>query len=243
MAQRAQERGTPGGKKEQVPRDKRRQEERGKGCGDEDKKVQYEANGRLEASTGRGGVDGGEEQRCTKSTTHVGRANSGTQEAAGCRAPVGGEAAARIRAQTRCHVCSKMSHEPRPSQSPAAEVPPPPRAVRGYGGPGLVRVRVQVARMQADSAPQPPSPTFTEVSSPSSPESPLTVQREGPRAEGQQRKEEAAAGTGQGGDKGGQAEASGGRTEVVAAEAEGQGEGQGQQAVVRRRADSFKVGR
>ena len=115
MAQRAQERGTPGRKKERVPRDTRRQEERGKGCGDEDEKVQYEANGRLEASTVRGRVDGGEEQRCTKSTTHVGCANSGTEGVAGCRARVAGEAAARLRAQTRCHVCSKMSNEPRPS--------------------------------------------------------------------------------------------------------------------------------
>ena len=138
-----------------------------------------------------------------------------------------------------------MSHEPRPSQLPAAEVAPPPRAVRGYGGPGLVGLRVEVARIQADSALQPPSPTSSatsaELLSASSPESPETVQREGPRAEGQQRKEEAAAGTGEGGDKGGQAEASGGRTEVVAAEAEGQGEGQGQQAVVRRRADLFNI--
>ena len=131
-----------------------------------------------------------------------------------------------------------MSHEPRPSQSPAAEVAPPPRALRGYGGPGLVGVRVEVVRKQADSAPQPPSPTSSatsaEVSSPSSSEGPETVQREGPRAEGQQRKEEAAAGTGEGGDKGGQAEASGGRTEVVAAEAERQEEKQGQRGVVRR---------
>ena len=106
-------------------------------------------------------------------------------------------------------------------------------------------VRVDLARMQADSAPQPPSPTSSaasaEVSSPSSPESPETVQREGPRMEGQQRKEEAAAGTGGGGDKGVQAEASGGRTEVVAAEAEGQGEEQGQHAVVRRRAEPFNL--
>ena len=245
MAQRAQERGTPGGKRERVPRDTRRQEERGKGCGDEDENVQYEANSRLEASTVRGGVDRGKEQRCTKSTTQVGRANSGTEGAAGCRARVAGETAARLRAQTRCHVCSKMSHEPRPSQSPAAEVAPPPRAVRWYGGPGLVGVSVEVASMQVDSAPQPPSPTSSatsaEVSSPSSPESPETVQREGPRAEGQLRKEQAAAGTGEGGDKGGQAEASGGRTEVVAAEAQGQEERQGQQAVGRRRADPLNI--
>ena len=77
-AQRAQARATPGGKQERVSRDTRRQEELGKGCGDEDEKVQYEANGRLETSTVRGGVDGGKEPRCTKSTTYVGRANSGS---------------------------------------------------------------------------------------------------------------------------------------------------------------------
>ena len=148
-----------------------------------------------------------------------------------CRAQVAGEAEARLRAQARCYVCRKMSHkpEPKPSRPPAADVAPPPRAVRGYGGPGLVGVRVKVARIQADTALQPPSPTSSatsaEVSSPPSPESPETVRREPPRAEGQQRGEVAAAGTGEGGDKGGQAEASGGRTEVVAAEAEGQGEG------------------
>ena len=245
MAQRAQERGTRGEKKEHVPRDTRRQGERGKGCGDEDEKAQHEANGRLEASTVRRGVDGGEEKRWTKSTTHLRRAKSGTKGVARCRSRVAGEAAARLRAQTQCHVSSKMSHKPMQSQSPAAEVAPPLRAVRGYGGPGLVGVGLEVARMRADSAPQPPPPTSSaasaEVSSPSSPESPETVQREGPRAKGQQRKEEAAAGIGEGGDKGGQAEASGGRTEVVATEAEGQGEGQGQQAVVRRRADPFNM--
>ena len=77
--------------------------------------------------------------------------------------------------------------------------------------------------MQADSAAQPPLPTSSaasaEVSSPPSPESPETVQQEGPLTEEQQRKEEAVAGTGEGGDIGGQAEASGGRTEPAAAEA------------------------
>ena len=138
-----------------------------------------------------------------------------------------------------------LKPEPKSSQLPAAEAAPPPRAVWGYREPGLVGVRVDLARMQADSAPQPPSPTSSaasaEVSSPSYPESLETVQREGPRTEEQQRKQEAAAGTGEGGNKGGQAEASGGRTEVVGAEAEGQGEEQGQQAVVRRRAEPFKV--
>ena len=122
---------------------------------------------------------------------------------------------------------------------------PPPRAVRGYERPGLVGVRVDVARMQAAPAPQPPSPTSsvasTEVSSLSSPESPETVQQEGRRTEEQKRKDEAAAGTGEGGDKGGQAEANGQRTGVVAAGAEGQGEERGEQAVARRRADPFNL--
>ena len=113
-----------------------------------------------------------------------------------------GKATARPRAETRCHVCRKMSHKPEPksSQSQAAEAAPPPRAVRGYRGLGLVGVRVDVARMQADSAPQHPSPTSSatsvEVSSSSSPESPETVQQEGRRKEEQKRKDEAAAGTG-----------------------------------------------
>ena len=76
-AHRAQSRGTPGEKPERVPRDACGQEECGKGCGDEDEKDQYEANNRLESSTVRGGVDGREEPRCTKNTTHLGHANSG----------------------------------------------------------------------------------------------------------------------------------------------------------------------
>ena len=145
----------------------------------------------------------------------------------GWRAWLAGEAATRLRAQARYHVCRKMSHkpEPKPSQLPA--------------------VKAEVARMQADAAPQPfssaSSATSAEVSSPSSPESPETVRREGPRATGRQRGEAAAAGTGKGGDRDGQAEASGGMAEEVAAEAERQGEGQGQQAVVRRRADPFNI--
>ena len=63
MAQRGQERGTQGEGKERVSRDTRRQEERGKRCEDKEGKIQYEAKGRLQASTVRGGVDGGEEQR------------------------------------------------------------------------------------------------------------------------------------------------------------------------------------
>ena len=59
---------------------KRRTQTRGawQGVRGRGKKVQYEASGRLETSTVRGGVDEGEKQRCTKSTTHVGRANSGS---------------------------------------------------------------------------------------------------------------------------------------------------------------------
>ena len=135
--------------------------------------------------------------------------------------------------------------EPKSSQSPAAEAAPPPRAVGGYGGPGLGGVRGDVARMQAAPAPQPPSPTSlaasAEVSSPSSLKTPETVQQEGRQTEGQKGKDEAAAGTGEGEDKGGQAEASGGRTEVVAAGAEGQGEERREQAVARRRADPFNL--
>ena len=74
--------------------------------------------------------------------------------------------------------------------------------MRGSGGPGLVGVRVDVDRMQADSAPQPPSPTSSatsaELLSSSSPESPETVQHKGRPTEEQQRKDEAAAGTGEG---------------------------------------------
>ena len=101
-------------------------------------------------------------------------------------------------------------------------------------------VRVNVAGMQAAPAPQPPSPTSSAasavVSSPSSPESPETVQHEG-----RKRKDEAAAGTGQGGDTGGQAEASGEETQVLAAGTEGLGEERGEQAVARRRAYPFNL--
>ena len=98
--------------------------------------------------------------------------------------------------------CRKMSHTPEPRSSPslAAAATPPPQTVRGYGGPGLVGIRVDVAQMQAAPTWQPPSPTHSAssavVSLPSSPESPDTVQREGRRAEGQELEGEAAAGTG-----------------------------------------------
>ena len=110
------------------------------------------------------------------------------------RARVAGEAATRLRAQARYHVCRKMSHKPKPK-------PSQPPAVRGYGRPGLVGVRAKVARMQADASPQPPSQassaTSAEVSSPSCLESLETVRREGPRATGRERAEGAAAGTGE----------------------------------------------
>ena len=138
-----------------------------------------------------------------------------------------GEVAKGLRAQARYPVCSTMSHkpDPKPSQPPA--------------------VRAEVARMQAGAAPQPPSPassaTSAEVSSASSPESPETVRREGPQATGRQRGEGAVAGKGEGGDKGGQAEARRARAEGVAAGAEGQGEGQGQRAAEGPRADPFNI--
>ena len=64
---------------------------------------------------------------------------------------------------------------------------------------------------------------------------------EGRRTEEQKEKDEAAAGTGGGEDKGRQAEASGERMEVVAAGAEGQEEERGEQAVANRRADPFNL--
>ena len=124
-------------------------------------------------------------------------------------------------------MCSAMSHKPDPrsSQPPA--------------------VRAEVARMQARAARRPPSPassaTSADVSSLSSPESPETVRREGPRATGRQRGEGAVVGKGEGGDKGGHAEAARGGAEGVAAGAEGQGEGQGQTAAEGPRADPFNV--
>ena len=122
---------------------------------------------------------------------------------------------------------SAMSHkpDPQPSQPPA--------------------VRAEVARMQAGAAPRPPSlapsATSADVLSPSSPESPETIRREGPGSTGRQRGEGAVVGKGEGGDKGGQAEAGRGGAEGVAAGAEGQGEGQGQRAAKGPRADPFNV--
>ena len=108
-------------------------------------------------------------RRCTQSTTHVGRANSGGKGRGwwGKR-----RQGAWLR---RDPMCSALSHMPdaQPSQPPA--------------------VRAEVARMQAGAAPGSPSPTSSatsaDVSSPSSPESPETVRGEGPWATGQQRGE------------------------------------------------------
>ena len=108
-----------------------------------------------------------------------------------------------------------------------------------------MKVTVGVARMQAAPAPQPPSPTPSVASavvlSPSSLESPETVQQEARRTGEQKRKGEAAAGTGEGGDNGGQAVTSGDGAEVIAAGADGQGEERGEQAVARRRADPLNL--
>ena len=99
--------------------------------------------------------------------------------------------------------------------------------------------------MQAGAAPGPPSPassaTSADVSSPSSPESPETVREEGLGATGRQRGEGVVVGTGEGREKGGQAEAGKGGAEGVAAGAEGQGEGQGQMAAEGPGADPFNV--
>ena len=124
-------------------------------------------------------------------------------------------------------MCSAMSHQPdpQPSQPPT--------------------VRAEVARMQAGAAQGPPSPaswaTSADVSSPSSPETPETVREEGLGATGRQRGEGAVVGKGEGGDKGGQAEAGRGGAEGVAAGAEGQGGGKGQRTAEGPGADPFNV--
>ena len=124
-------------------------------------------------------------------------------------------------------MCSAMSHmpDPQPSRPPT--------------------VRAEVARMQADPAPRPPSlassATSADVSSPSSPESPETVREEGPGATGRRRGEGSVVGKGEGRERRGQAEAGKGGAEGVAAGLEGQGEGQGQRAAEGPGADPFKV--
>ena len=143
--------------------------------------------------------------------------------------------------------CRKMSLTPEPKSSPppAAAATPPPQAVQGCGGPGLVGVRVDVSQMQVAPAPQPPSPTHSAasavVSSPSSQESPETVHQEGRQTQEQKRKGEAAAGTVDGGDQGGQAVASAEGVKVAAAGAGGKGEERGEHAAARPRADPFHL--
>ena len=139
--------------------------------------------------------------------------------------------------------CRKMSDTPEPKSSPssAAAASPRPQTVRGYRGPGLVVVRVDVARMQAAPAPQPPSPMHPAsspvVSRPPSPESPETVQRERRRRAG-------AEGRGHGRDRGGsgQGETSGSKWRgggVAAAGAGGKGEERGEPAAAQPRAVPF----
>ena len=117
--------------------------------------------------------------------------------------------------------------------------------MRGYEGPELVGLRVNVAQMRAGLPLQPPSPTSSASSavvlSPPSLEGPDTVQREGWRTQRQEQKGEAAAGTGQGGDKGGQAVATGEGAEVAAAGAGGKGEERGEHAAARSRADPLNL--
>ena len=66
--------------------------------------------------------------------------------------------------------------EPKSSSLSAATAAPLPQAVREFGGPGLVGVRVQVARMQGAPPPPPPSPVhsvlFVVLSSARPPDSP-----------------------------------------------------------------------
>ena len=106
-------------------------------------------------------------------------------------------------------------------------------------------MRVDLARIQVAPPPQPPSTTHSAssalVSSPASPESLETVQREGRQTQGQEQKGEASAGTGQGLDKGGQAVASGEGAEVAAAGAGGNGEERGEHAAARPWAEPFNL--
>ena len=106
-------------------------------------------------------------------------------------------------------------------------------------------MRVDLARMQAVPPPQPPSTTHSAssalVSSPASPESLETVQREGRQTQGQEQKGEASAGTGEGGDKGGQAVASGEGAEVAAARPGRKGEERGEHAAARPWAEPFNL--
>ena len=77
--------------------------------------------------------------------------------------------------------CRKMSHTPEPksSRSSAAAATTPPQTMIGFQGPGLVGVRVDVARMQAAPALLPPSSAHAASSAVvSSPPSPTVTPRE-----------------------------------------------------------------
>ena len=106
-------------------------------------------------------------------------------------------------------------------------------------------LRVDVASMQVAPPPQPPSPTHLAssalVSSPPSPESPETVQREAGITQGQERKGKDAAGRGEGGDKGGQAVASGEGAGLAAAETGRKGEEREEHAAAKPLVDPFNL--
>ena len=143
--------------------------------------------------------------------------------------------------------CRKVFHTPEPKSSLWSAVAATPRTqkVRGLGGPAMVGVRVDVAKMQAAPPPLPPSPTHSAssavVSSPPFPESQETVQQEGRRSEGQGRKGEATARTEEGGDKGGQAAAGGEGAELAAAGAGKKAEERGETAAAKLPADPFNL--
>ena len=88
------------------------------------------------------------------------------------------------------------------SSSSTATATPPLQALRGFGGPGLVGVRVEVVRMQAAPPPPPPSPTYSVssmvLSSLPIAQSPATAQLAGEGAAGQGRECVVAARTGGG---------------------------------------------
>ena len=132
------------------------------------------------------------------------------------------------------HVCRKMARtpEPRSSQSPAAEAAPPAQAVQGYAvagaGWGEGRCSPNAAPF-ADVLGSIRCVVVTLVSG----EPGDSVARGAANGRAEEGKR-GLAGTGEGGDKGGQAEARREGAEVVAAGAEGQGEERGDQAVARR---------
>ena len=181
-----------------------------------------------------------------KSTAHVGHANYGTEGTAnrGARVGEGRDGKARDWMPCTAEIYPARRAEVQPVAGGGCHAATAGSArVRGAGAES--GMRVNVARMQAAPAPQPPSPTHSAasavVSSPSSQESPETVQQEGRRTAEQERKGEAAAGTGQGGDKEGQALASGDGAEVAAAGAGGNGEERGEHAAASPRGDPFNL--